>query len=399
MKIAYITVRFPAPSETFACNDVRTLKRLGMDIKVYSQKPLLKNAMQMIEDRDINDIPIICCNFFGNILGLIYCLVNLPLLIDLLKWLFLNDFKRPSYAMKSLTLVPASFFLFHKLKTFMPDVVHLFWGHYPSLVGYLVKKKLPSTKISFFLGAYDLQMGMGISTSLAKKSDYLFTHTNANLSQIDQIGLDSKRFNVIVRGINIEDNVITRRAIEPVKRNIACVARLVEKKGVQDVLAALPVLKKQYPDVMLTIAGDGPFREFLTQEVKRLKVIDNVYFLGHIDHKMVLELLCNTQIFALFSRCTGERLPNVIKEAMLCGAIPITTPSPGIDELINNEVDGYILESGNITTFCNKVSLIFENETLRENMKRNAIEKITQQFDCRRSMHQYINIWRGNEGS
>ena len=38
MKISYITMQFPVPSETFASNDVKTLKSLGIDIDVYTLK-------------------------------------------------------------------------------------------------------------------------------------------------------------------------------------------------------------------------------------------------------------------------------------------------------------------------------------------------------------------------
>ena len=55
-----------------------------------------------------------------------------------------------------IALIPMSFYMFEKLKKEKPDIVHLFWGHYPSLVGYLVKKNMPDTKLSQFLGAYDL---------------------------------------------------------------------------------------------------------------------------------------------------------------------------------------------------------------------------------------------------
>ena len=43
MKISYITMQFPVPSETFASNDVKTLKSLGIDIDVYTLKNKDKN--------------------------------------------------------------------------------------------------------------------------------------------------------------------------------------------------------------------------------------------------------------------------------------------------------------------------------------------------------------------
>ena len=58
MKVIYVTCRFPAPSEAFACVDVSEIKRQGWDISVLGLLPRLRKHSQLIRERGLTDIPI-----------------------------------------------------------------------------------------------------------------------------------------------------------------------------------------------------------------------------------------------------------------------------------------------------------------------------------------------------
>ncbi len=155
MKVSYITMQFPAPSETFASNDI---KALGVNISVYSLKNKDKNHNNLIKSRGLEKIKIISGDLSKNIFGIFFVFKNIFLFFSLFSWLFKNDLNKPKHLLKMIAFIPMSFYIFEKLKKEKPNVVHLFWGHYPSLVGYLVKKNMPDTKLSQFLGAYDLEL-------------------------------------------------------------------------------------------------------------------------------------------------------------------------------------------------------------------------------------------------
>lgn len=53
MKISYITINFPLPSETFASNDVKVLRDIEVDISVYSLKNRDKNYNNLIKSRNL----------------------------------------------------------------------------------------------------------------------------------------------------------------------------------------------------------------------------------------------------------------------------------------------------------------------------------------------------------
>lgn len=244
MKISYITINFPLPSETFASNDVKVLRDIEVDISVYSLKNRDKNYNNLIKSRNLEKIKIISGNFGKNILGILFAFKNLILFFSLFKWLLKNDFDKPKHLIKMIALIPMSFYIFEKLKKENPDIVHLFWGHYTSLVGFLVKNKMPNTKLSMFLGAYDLGYTLGVSKSLSDKADFVFTHTKANLNQLKNLGIDISKVTVIYRGTTVSKFLPLINDIPKDKNTWLTVGRLCLLKGLIKLLIYLLNIKK-----------------------------------------------------------------------------------------------------------------------------------------------------------
>ena len=52
-------MQFPAPSETFASSDIQNLNRLNSNVTVYSLKSKHSNFYKMMDDRKLQNIPIL----------------------------------------------------------------------------------------------------------------------------------------------------------------------------------------------------------------------------------------------------------------------------------------------------------------------------------------------------
>ena len=90
--------------------------------------------------------------------------------------------------------------------------------------------------------------------------------------------------------------------------------RLAEQKGVDDLLAALDLVRHVRPDVRTLIVGDGPLRGQLEETARAFELDGQVRFLGHRDD--VPRLLAAADLLVLPSLYEG--LPNVVLEAMRC---------------------------------------------------------------------------------
>ena len=395
MKISYITMQFPAPSETFASSDIQSLNKLNPELSVYSLKSKHSDYNRMIKDRKLQNISIFTCKVKENILGLIEIIKSPFLFISLLFWLIKNDLKKTGHFIRCFALIPASFYILSQLKKEKPDVVHLFWGHYPSLVGFLVKKVLKNSKISMFLGAYDLEYNLNISKDLAKNADFIFTHAKANIPQLNKMNIKTDKINVIHRGINIKDLSLVIENIDKKSNQIICAGRFLPDKGFDKVIDIFSKLHKNINSSNLVLVGYGSAQSDLEKQTIDLKIESNVTFTGYLSQNDVLKFMAESDIFLFLSSKAGERLPNVVKEAMLSGCICIVSNTPGIDELIEDGKTGFIIEENNYDLIPNLISSL--NEIKKEEIRANAKEFILKNFDVELSMKKYINIWESNE--
>src|SRR5207245_6719547 len=138
---------------------------------------------------------------------------------------------------------------------------------------------------------------------------------------------------------------------EPHEAVILSVARLVEKKGLDDLLAAVEILQLRGRRLRLEIIGTGPLRETLKAQAERLGLKDRVRLLGAQPYEAVCLAYRRASVFALPCRVAadGDRdgIPNVLLEAVASGVPVVYTPVSGVPEVIGCDRRGLRVESKN----------------------------------------------------
>jgi glycosyltransferase involved in cell wall biosynthesis len=114
---------------------------------------------------------------------------------------------------------------------------------------------------------------------------------------------------------------------------ILSMARLIEGKGVELVIAALAKLPEHYK---LTVAGDGPLKGVLVQQVKALNIEHRVIFTGWIDGEQKDNLLRSADVFCLPS--TYDSFGMVFIEAMAFDLPVIAYGWGPINDVVDSEV-------------------------------------------------------------
>lgn len=166
--------------------------------------------------------------------GLLECLKHPTVTTGLLSWLFKTCYRQRNKLLTSIVLIPRVMQLFARIERERPDVVHLFWGHYPAMVGYLVKKHRPQTVLSVFLGAYDLVQRYGGSAPVARAADAVWTHAQVNVKDIEALGVSPERLQVVYRGTDLSAVKALQRSPYKSPRRIVSVSRLIPAKGVDN---------------------------------------------------------------------------------------------------------------------------------------------------------------------
>lgn len=117
--------------------------------------------------------------------------------------------------------------------------------------------------------------------------------------------------------------------------------RLQPQKNVPALLEAFARVARETPRAALWVAGEGPLAGALADQAAALGLDDAVRFLGL--RRDLPRLLQVADAFVLASRWEG--LPNALMEAQAAGVPTVATPVGGVDELIEDEVSGWLAAS------------------------------------------------------
>ena len=137
------------------------------------------------------------------------------------------------------------------------------------------------------------------------------------------------------------------------RRVIVCVARLVHRKGQDQLIKAMPDILKKYPDAILLIVGQGPIEQMLRNSARQLGITHKVIFTGRVAHSELTDYICLGEIFAMpvrsrFSGFEVEGLGIVYLEASACGLPVVVGDSGGAKDAVIDQVTGLLVDGTNV---------------------------------------------------
>lgn len=190
-------------------------------------------------------------------------------------------------------------------------------------------------------------------------------------------------FNPII-SVNFNSNEIVNGKFEDLRDSNVILfvgnadARDLKRKGVYDILDAVPLLRSNHSDFLFVFAGpenDANLRSIC----KKKEIESNALFLGSVPSDKLKGLYSLAKIFILPSYAEG--LPIAILEAMASGLPVISTPVGGIPELVEDGINGFLVRAGDVEAIAEKTSLLLSDSELRRDMGQYNIEKVRQKFD------------------
>jgi len=144
------------------------------------------------------------------------------------------------------------------------------------------------------------------------------------------------------------------------RRVVVCVARLVHRKGQDQLIKAMPSILEKYPDAILLIVGQGPIEQMLRNSARQLGVTHKVIFTGRVPHSELTDYIRLGEIFAMpvRSRFAGfevEGLGIVYLEASACGLPVVVGNSGGAKDAVIDQVTGLLVDGTNVDQISNVI--------------------------------------------
>ena len=161
--------------------------------------------------------------------------------------------------------------------------------------------------------------------------------------------------------------------------------RLVRKKGLHTSLQAFANFAARYPLANFTIAGEGPERNELELQAKRLGIASKVRFEGFVSQSDLREIFYQSHVF-LHPSTTGtdgnqEGVPNSMLEAMASGLPVFATRHGGIPEAIEQRVSGLLVPEGDANALTRELlQAVLRPDELSSWAKRGS-ESVAQKFE------------------
>lgn len=168
--------------------------------------------------------------------------------------------------------------------------------------------------------------------------------------------------------------------------------RLGERKGVYDLMKAIPQIIRKVPDAVFYFGGDG--------EIERCKEIsqiqgteDQVQMLGWIEKSEREYYLKNVSILILPSYHEG--MPMAILEAMSYGLAVIATDVGGISQIIENNVSGIFIKAGDIEGLADAIIDLLQHQDKKRKIGQTGFERVREKFNAEKKIKELYNLYYG----
>jgi glycosyltransferase involved in cell wall biosynthesis len=178
----------------------------------------------------------------------------------------------------------------------------------------------------------------------------------------------------------IDDNIIL----------IGTAGRLVPVKGHTILLKALHVLAERHHNVRLILLGDGPLRNSLETEVRRLGLEEMVIFAGHQEQSY--DFINMMDIFVLPS--LHEGIPMVLLEALALKKPVIASRVGGIPEVISHGVSGMLVNPGNVAELAAGLHSLIQDQEKASLFGVAGRTRVEEEFDAALMAKRTIAIYR-----
>lgn len=155
-------------------------------------------------------------------------------------------------------------------------------------------------------------------------------------------------------------------------KRIVAAGRLENEKGFDRLVDIWAQIENDFIDWKLDIFGEGSECGKLQSRISSLG-LKNIKLRGYADD--ISKELENSSIFVLTSRFEGFGL--VLIEAQAKGLPCVSFDKEGPSEIINDGVNGFLVNDGNISDFADKLKLLMKNKSLRYSFSNHATDEIS----------------------
>lgn len=251
-------------------------------------------------------------------------------------------------------------------------------------VAYLIKKFY---KIPYFVSTHGLDIMLPQKSSRKEKTmkrvlnEARFITANSKFTKRELLNLEipEEKIEVIYPCPNIKAATVSLEQIRELKQELGLedkkvlltVGRLVNRKGQQKVIQAMPALLKKFPELVYLVVGDGPASAKLKTQSLNLGLKNKVIFLANVSNEELPIYYQLSDIFVMPAENLAgdvEGFGIVYLEAAMFGLPSVAGKSGGVMEAVIDGQTGLLVEPNNQEDLVQKICLLLDDRNLHQKL-------------------------------
>ena len=176
----------------------------------------------------------------------------------------------------------------------------------------------------------------------------------------------ASRVHCVYNGVGFERFRLADFSASPA--TIISIGRLIEKKGLADLVEACRLLRAREFDFRCEIIGEGPLQAALQEQIAADDLVGVVLLAGPLAQGEVITRLARSTVFALpcVTEADGgmDNLPTVVTEAMAAGLPVVSTPVGGVPEMVVDGTTGLLVPPHQPVALADALGRLLADQTL-----------------------------------
>lgn len=402
MHIGYLGPEIPALSMTFVYREILGLRERGHEVFVFS----MRKPEHTAEDAHIGPVTYLYDRgpFAQFMSALGPALSNIPgtaklklrVLSDLVKGL--GEVGPQAFTLLYQALVGVR--LGKLLKDEGVEHLHIHFAHAPTQVG-MYAAEFAGIPFSMMGHANDLFERPLLLKEKGERAKAFVMISEHNAAMMRAIGVPEDKLPIIRCGVPDVPAALPPRKEYRDAPVIGSLGRLVEKKGMGDLVEAFAMVLPDVPQAKLEIVGDGPLRERLESQIANLGIDDSVELKGAMPNTEVLAWLRGLDLAVLACKRDPETddqdgIPVALMEAMAFGVPVVSTAISGIPELIIDGKTGRLGKPGDPESLAAAIRAALTDVDATETMREDALDHLHTEFSLDVNLNRLETLFSGD---
>ena len=301
-----------------------------------------------------------------------------------------------------------------------PDIIH---AHSPALCGAAAERAARALGVPFVYeirafwedaavgnlagteGNLKYRLTRALETRVAGAADALFTICHGLKDDLAARGIPADRINVMPNGVDLslfgdppprDEPLAAELGIAPGAPVIGYIGSFYAYEGVDDLIAAMPLLRQSHPQARLLLVGAGPMDEIWRTAAARLPEPEVVIFTGRVPHTAVERYYSLVDVLAYPRK--AQRLTDLVTplkplEAMAQRRLVAASSVGGHRELIEDGVTGTLFPADDPAACAAALAGLLDARADWAAMKERAVAHVRARHDWAANARNYLDVY------